>query len=168
MLWIKSFHIIFMVTWFAGLFYLPRLFVYHAMSKDTTSRERFKVMERKLFFGIMTPGALLTIGSGLWLWLGYGFNGGWLHAKMAVVVMLVAYHIYCGKLLTDFRHERDHHRAHHAHALEISSERGIQQQRRNAPGEDVEVRLGQPEHRGMQPPSTQRRRQREHDERDGN
>ena len=109
MLWIKSFHIIFMVTWFAGLFYLPRLFVYHAMSKDTTSRERFKVMERKLFFGIMTPGALLTIGSGLWLWLGYGFNGGWLHAKMAVVAMLVAYHIYCGKLLTDFRHGRDHH-----------------------------------------------------------
>jgi len=109
MLWIKSFHIIFMVTWFAGLFYLPRLFVYHAMSKDTTSRERFKVMERKLFFGIMTPGALLTIGSGLWLWLGYGFNGGWLHAKMAVVAMLVAYHVYCGKLLIDFRHERDRH-----------------------------------------------------------
>ena len=109
MLWIKSFHIIFMVTWFAGLFYLPRLFVYHAMSKDTPSRERFKVMERKLFFGIMTPGALLTIGSGLWLWLGYGINGGWLHAKMAVVAMLVAYHLYCGKLLNDFRHERDHH-----------------------------------------------------------
>ena len=109
MLWIKSFHIIFMVTWFAGLFYLPRLFVYHAMSKDTPSRERFKVMERKLFFGIMTPGAVLTIGSGLWLWLGYGINGGWLHAKMAVVAMLVAYHLYCGKLLTDFKHERDHH-----------------------------------------------------------
>jgi putative membrane protein len=109
MLWIKSFHIIFMVTWFAGLFYLPRLFVYHAMSKDTTSRERFKVMERKLFFGIMTPGAILTIGSGLWLWLGYEINGGWLHAKMAVVAMLVAYHLYCGKLLIDFKHERDHH-----------------------------------------------------------
>ena len=109
MLWIKSFHIIFMVTWFAGLFYLPRLFVYHAMSEDTTSRERFKVMERKLFFGIMTPGALLTIGSGLWLWLGYGFNGGWLHAKMGVVALLVAYHVYCGKLLVDFKHERNRH-----------------------------------------------------------
>jgi putative membrane protein len=109
MLWIKSFHIIFMVTWFAGLFYLPRLFVYHAMSEDTTSRERFKVMERKLFFGIMTPGAVLTIGSGLWLWLGYGINGGWLHAKMGVVAMLVAYHVYCGKLLVDFKHERDRH-----------------------------------------------------------
>jgi putative membrane protein len=109
MLWIKSFHIIFMVTWFAGLFYLPRLFVYHAMSEDAPSRERFKVMERKLFFGIMTPGAVLTIGFGLWLWLGYGFYGGWLHAKLALVAVLVAYHAYCGKLLFDFRHDRNRH-----------------------------------------------------------
>ena len=107
MLWIKSFHIIFMVTWFAGLFYLPRLFVYHAMSEDTASRERFKVMERKLFVGIMTPGALLTIVSGLWLWLEYGFYGGWLYAKMALVGVLVAYHIYCGKLMNDFRRDRN-------------------------------------------------------------
>jgi protoporphyrinogen IX oxidase len=109
MLWIKSFHIISMVTWFAGLFYLPRLFVYHAMSDDTVGRERFKIMERKLFFGIMTPGALLTILFGLWLWLGYGFNGGWLHAKIALVAVLVAYHAYCGKLLIDFRHDRNRH-----------------------------------------------------------
>ncbi len=109
MLWIKSFHIIFMVTWFAGLFYLPRLFVYHALSEDTVSRERFKVMERKLFFGIMTPGAVLTIGFGLWLWLGYGFYGGWLHAKMALVGVLVVYHIYCGKLMLDFRRDRNRH-----------------------------------------------------------
>ena len=109
MLWIKSFHIIFMVTWFAGLFYLPRLFVYHAMSEDTASRERFKVMERKLFVGIMTPGALLTIVSGLWLWLGYGFYGGWLYAKMALVAVLVVYHIYCGKLMNDFRQDRNRH-----------------------------------------------------------
>ena len=107
MLWIKSFHIIFMVTWFAGLFYLPRLFVYHAMSEDTASRERFKIMERKLFVGIMTPGALLTIVSGLWLWLGYGFYGGWLYAKMALVAVLVVYHIYCGKLMNDFRQDRN-------------------------------------------------------------
>ena len=107
MLWIKSFHIIFMVTWFAGLFYLPRLFVYHAMSEDTASRERFKIMERKLFFGIMTPGALLTIVFGLWLWLGYGFYGGWLYAKMALVAVLVVYHIYCGKLMNDFRQDRN-------------------------------------------------------------
>ena len=78
MLWIKALHIIFMVTWFAGLFYLPRLFVYHAMSEDKTSIERFKIMESKLFFGIMTPGAVLTAAFGLWLWLGYGFGGGWL------------------------------------------------------------------------------------------
>ena len=109
MLWIKSFHIIFMVTWFAGLFYLPRLFVYHAMSEDTASRERFKIMERKLFYGIMSPGAVLTIAFGLWLWLGYGFYGGWLHAKMALVAVLVAYHAYCGKLMLDFKHERNLH-----------------------------------------------------------
>ena len=67
MLWIKSFHITFMVTWFAGLFYLPRLFVYHAMSEDAASRERFKIMERKLYYGIMTPGALLTISFMSWV-----------------------------------------------------------------------------------------------------
>jgi putative membrane protein len=109
MLWIKSFHIIFMVTWFAGLFYLPRLFVYHALSDDQVSRERFKVMERKLFFGIMTPGALLTILFGTWLWLGYGFQGGWLHAKLTLVAVLVVYHIYCGKLLLDFKRDRNLH-----------------------------------------------------------
>ena len=109
MLWIKSFHIIFMVTWFAGLFYLPRLFVYHAMSEDTASRERFKIMERKLFFGIMTPGAMLTIVFGLWLWLGYGFYGGWLYAKLALVAVLVVYHGYCGKLMIDFKQDRNRH-----------------------------------------------------------
>ena len=109
MLWIKSFHIIFMVTWFAGLFYLPRLFVYHAMSEDRASVERFKIMERKLFFGIMTPGAVLTLLSGAWLWLGYGFHGGWLAAKLALVAVLVAYHVYCGKLMLDFRRDRKLH-----------------------------------------------------------
>ncbi len=107
MLWVKSFHVIFMVTWFAGLFYLPRLFVYHAMSEDPTSIERFKVMERKLFYGIMTPGALITVVLGLWLWLGYGFTGGWLHAKFALVLVLIGYHAYCGKLLVDFKHDRN-------------------------------------------------------------
>jgi len=109
MLWIKALHIIFMVTWFAALFYLPRLFVYHAMSDDAVSVERFKIMERKLFFGIMTPGALFTIVFGVWLWLGYGFSGGWLHAKLALVTVLVAYHGYCGKLLVDFKHDRNRH-----------------------------------------------------------
>ncbi|HYG32625.1 MAG TPA: protoporphyrinogen oxidase HemJ [Methylophilaceae bacterium] len=109
MLWVKSAHIIFMVTWFAGLFYLPRLFVYHAMTTDTPGIERFKIMERKLYYGIMTPGAVLTIVFGLWLWLGYGITGGWLHAKVALVVALVIYHLYCGKLLSDFKHDRNRH-----------------------------------------------------------
>ena len=107
MLWLKAFHVIFMVTWFAGLFYLPRLFVYHAMSHDAPSIERFKIMERKLYFGIMTPGAVLTVASGLGLWLGYGITGGWLHAKLAIVALLVAYHLVCGKLLRDFRDDRN-------------------------------------------------------------
>jgi protoporphyrinogen IX oxidase len=106
-LWVKSLHVAFMVTWFAGLFYLPRLFVYHAMAEDAISIERFKVMERKLFFGIMTPGGVLTIVLGLWLWLGYGISGGWMHAKLALVAVLIAYHAYCGKLLADFKHGRN-------------------------------------------------------------
>lgn len=107
MLWVKALHIVFMVTWFAGLFYLPRLFVYHAQSADRISIERFKVMERKLFYGIMNPGALLTIVLGVWLWLGWGFSGAWLHAKLALVVVLLAYHVWCGKLLFDFKCDRN-------------------------------------------------------------
>ena len=111
MLWIKSLHIIFLVTWFAGLFYLPRLFVYHSMMAvtDREGHERFKVMERKLFFGIMTPGGILTIVFGLWLWLGYSWSGRWLYTKLALVAMLIVYHIYCGKLMLDFKHDRNRH-----------------------------------------------------------
>ena len=94
-----------MVAWFAGLFYLPRLFVYHASAEDAPSRERFKVMERKLYRGIMTPCMVLTLLFGFWLWLGYGFSGAWLHAKVALVAVLVAYHFWMGKLRRDF--ERD-------------------------------------------------------------
>ena len=109
MLWIKALHIIFMVTWFAGLFYLPRLFVYHALATDAISIERFKVMERKLYAGIMTPGAVLTIASGLWLWLGYGVSGDWIYAKLALVVILIAHHLWLGKLMVDFRRDRNRH-----------------------------------------------------------
>jgi len=109
MLWVKAFHIIAVVTWFAALFYLPRLFVYHAMSEDAVSIERFKVMERKLYRGIMTPSAMLAVTLGLWLWLGFGFAGGWLHAKLALVTVLLIYHVYCGKLLRDFRDDRNRH-----------------------------------------------------------
>ena len=103
MLWLKAFHVIFMVTWFAGLFYLPRLFVYHAMSDDAVSLARFKVMERKLYYGIMAPGAVLTVATGLALWLVYGISGGWLHAKLAVVAVLIGYHLWCGRLVRVFR-----------------------------------------------------------------
>ncbi|MEK6244400.1 MAG: CopD family protein [Pseudomonadota bacterium] len=108
MLLVKSLHLIFMVTWFAGLFYLPRLFVYHAQAGDRISIERFKIMERKLFWGIATPGGVLTIVSGLWLWLGWFQGaGGWLHAKLALVMVLVVYHLWCGKLMLEFRSERN-------------------------------------------------------------
>ena len=108
MLLVKSLHLIFMVTWFAGLFYLPRLFVYHAQSSDRISIERFKVMERKLYWGIATPGGVLTLVFGLWLWLGWFQGaGGWLHAKLALVAVLVVYHAWCGKLMLDLRNERN-------------------------------------------------------------
>lgn len=108
---VKTLHILFMVTWFAGLFYLPRLFVYHAQAPadDRVGVERFKTMERKLYFGIMTPGAILTIAFGLWLWLGFGVTGAWLHAKVTFVAMLVAFHIYLGMLVRDFARGRNRH-----------------------------------------------------------
>jgi putative membrane protein len=113
MLWIKALHLIFMVTWFAGLFYLPRLFVYHALSQDQTSLQRFKIMERKLFFGIMTPGAILTIIFGSWLiyinsWNSYA-DTLWLPTKIGIIILLIIYHTYCGKLLLDFKHDRNQH-----------------------------------------------------------
>lgn len=113
MLWLKAFHIIFVVTWFAALFYLPRLFVYHAMTEDEISNERFKVMERKLYRGIMTPSMILVVALGLWLLFDYAWDAyklmGWLHVKISLAVVLIGYHFYCGKLMRDFRDNSNRH-----------------------------------------------------------
>lgn len=101
MLIVKSLHLIFVISWFAGLFYLPRLFVNHAMVEDAATRERLALMEHKLY-RFMTPLGILAVGLGLWLWFGYGYGGGWLHAKTALVVGLIAYHLYCGHLMRAF------------------------------------------------------------------
>ncbi len=103
-LWLKALHIIAIVCWFAGLFYLPRLFVYHAMAEDEPSRERFKIMERKLYRGIMGPSMIATLVFGIWMlylnpaWL----SQGWLHAKLTLVILLIGYHHACGSLLKRF------------------------------------------------------------------
>lgn len=111
MIWVKAFHIVGVVTWFAALFYLPRLFVYHALAEDAAGIERFKVMERKLYRGIMTPSMLFTVALGLWLLFDYAWQAysqmGWLHAKLLLVAVLIGYHLYCGKLLKDFRDDRN-------------------------------------------------------------
>ncbi|BCB25613.1 membrane protein [Sulfurimicrobium lacus] len=108
MLWIKAFHIIFVVSWFAGLFYLPRLFVNHAMVDDPATVERLTLMEHKLY-RFMTPLGVLALVFGIWLWLGYGFSGGWLHVKLVLVTLLAAYHLYCGRIVADFRNGRNRH-----------------------------------------------------------
>lgn len=106
MLWVKAFHLIFIVTWFSALFYLPRLFVYHALCDDEAGNARFKVMERKLYRGIMTPSAILTLVFGLWLLSFYSLEQiasmGWLHAKLTLVILLFAYHGICGRMLKQF------------------------------------------------------------------
>jgi putative membrane protein len=104
MLWLKAFHIVFVVTWFAGIFYLPRLFLYHAAATDTVSIERFQTMEKRLF-GIMTIGAALTLLFGISLLaVTPGFlQAGWLHAKLTLVLVLIAYHAWCYRLMRDLR-----------------------------------------------------------------
>ena len=104
MLWLKAFHIVFVVTWFAGIFYLPRLFIYHAAATDALSIERFQRMEKRLF-GIMTIGAALTLLFGISLLIVTpGFlQAGWLHAKLLLVLVLIAYHAWCYRLMRDLR-----------------------------------------------------------------
>ncbi|MEI6299967.1 MAG: CopD family protein [Betaproteobacteria bacterium] len=101
MLWIKALHIVFVTSWFAGLFYLPRIFVNLAMEETPAGRERLLVMARKLY-RFMTILALPALAFGLWLWLGYGIGGGWMHAKLFVVVLLLGYHHACGRILKKF------------------------------------------------------------------
>jgi putative membrane protein len=110
MLWLKAFHVVFVVTWFAGIFYLPRLFVYHVATNDTVSLERFVVMERRLF-GMTTLGATLTVVFGLSMIVaapGY-LHFGWLHVKLALVAVLIGYHIWCRALMIALREGRNSH-----------------------------------------------------------
>jgi len=106
MLWIKSFHLLFVISWFAGLFYLPRILVNLAMEDNDVSRARLLLMARKLY-RFMTLLAVPALAFGLWLWLGYGIGGGWMHAKLALVVLLVGYHHACGSLLKKFEQGRN-------------------------------------------------------------
>ncbi len=104
MLWVKALHVVAMVTWFAGLFYLPRLFVYHADTRDETGAARFKIMERRLFI-LMSIGATATIVFGMWMiiLLPEYLSMHWLQLKLALVAILIGYHLYCYQLLSDFR-----------------------------------------------------------------
>lgn len=103
---IKALHIILVTSWFAGLFYLPRLFVNHAMVSDKATLERLALMEHKLY-RFMTPLGILAVGLGMWLWFGFGFSGGWLHLKTALVTFLIVYHLYCGRLMRAFAEGRN-------------------------------------------------------------
>lgn len=112
-MWLKAWHLITMVSWFAAIFYLPRLFVYHASCEDQISKERFKIMERKLYYGIMTPAGILTLILGGWMlydyaWAAYG-DQTWLHIKLGLIGLLCLYHVYCGKLRRDFAEDRNLH-----------------------------------------------------------
>ena len=106
MLWVKTFHLLFVISWFAGLFYMPRILVNLAMEDNETSYARLLLMARKLY-RFMTLLAVPALIFGLWLWLGYGINGGWLHAKLVLVVLLIGYHHACGSLLKKFEQKRN-------------------------------------------------------------
>ncbi|WP_301103030.1 CopD family protein [Propionivibrio sp.] len=109
---VKALHLVMVVSWFAGLFYLPRIFVNLAMvpADSSAERDRLLLMASKLY-RFMTPIGYLAIALGLWLWFGFGISGGWLHAKTTLVAGLLAYNFYCRKLLNDFqagRKQRSH------------------------------------------------------------
>ena len=109
--WLKAFHIIFMVTWFAGLFYLPRIFVYHAMPENKASFELFKIMERRLYI-MMTIGGVLTaiFGSAVFFTnSAYYLASSWFYAKLVLVSLLIGYHIWCRQLVIRFREDNNTH-----------------------------------------------------------
>lgn len=108
MLWVKAFHIIFVISWFAGLFYLPRIYVNLALAMHDVERERLLLMANKLY-RFMTPLGVLALAFGIWLWLGFGIKGGWLHAKLLLVLFLIGYHLYCGRLLKAFNQGHNVH-----------------------------------------------------------
>jgi protoporphyrinogen IX oxidase len=111
-LWVKAFHIVFVSSWFAGLFYLPRIFVNLAMETEPAAIARLLLMARKLF-RFMTVIAVPALAFGLWLYLGVGIGRGqgWMHAKLGVVVLVIVYHFVCGRLLVSF--ERGENRRSH-------------------------------------------------------
>ncbi|WP_298395752.1 CopD family protein [uncultured Azonexus sp.] len=108
MLVLKTLHIWMVISWFAGLFYLPRIYVNLAMvpADSVAERDRLLLMAGKLY-KFMTPLGALAVATGLWLWFAYGFTGAWLHAKSTLVLVLVGYHLYCGRLLKEFAHGRN-------------------------------------------------------------
>jgi len=123
MLWIKAIHIIALVAWFSGLFYLPRLFIYHTKWKDQVSHEHFKIMEKKLYYYITTPAGVLTLIFGFWV-MSYNFSGylqePWMHVKLTLVFLLVIYHAYLGKVVAAFQQDKNKHKMgfyHFLHAL---------------------------------------------------
>ena len=112
MKWVLAFHIISVIAWFAGLFYLPRLFVYHAQTSDELGKERFKVMEHKLYFYIMSPAGLLTTIFGFWVMsfhLNHYLQQTWLHIKLTLVLILWIYHLYCGQIIKKFKNDNNKH-----------------------------------------------------------
>jgi putative membrane protein len=114
-LWIKAIHVIAVISWMAGMLYLPRLFVYHADTQPGSAQsETFKVMERRLLRGIINPAMILTWVFGLWLaWTGFAFHGGWLHAKIALVVLMSGVHGYLSASVRRFAEDRNTRPARH-------------------------------------------------------
>ena len=111
LLWIKAFHIISLITWFAAIFYLPRLFVYHSSCEDAPGNARFKVMEHKLYHYIMTPSGIIAVVLGIWLIGIYGFEvvlqWTWLQLKLALVAVILWFHWYCGQLVKTFARDEN-------------------------------------------------------------